>query len=311
MEGTVNNNKRPQTPIDEKDQGTFDYEKGSPKYHMPAEVPKAKQAIEEPDLLRAPRKIVSARPVGDFQMHVPDGGPPGALKTQKEQLIAKAQELKDKLLLRKSEEEKEKEAKEVEFIPEELISPLKFLNELKMPIFIISATIILLGLIYSILVAEGIRKQSAIKRLDQDIQQLDYKITNYQKIVKDARDLQSSFSIIKLKLDDHIYWTKFFKVLEENTLPSVYYLGVTGDIGGKFVFSMVTKNYEDIAKQLVVFQNLTQYVDSVSFSSAAAEVGTDNVILGIASDLAVNFNANVFKLKEAEATTSATTRTRQ
>ena len=53
----------------------------------------------------------------------------------------------------------------------------------------------------------------------------------------------------------HIYWTNFFKFLEDNTIKDVYFTGFAGDTGGRYSLNALANNYGNIAEQVNVLKN--------------------------------------------------------
>ncbi len=75
---------------------------------------------------------------------------------------------------------------------------------------------------------------------------------------KNAKKILSEQENVKLAGDilrKHIYWTNFFKFLEDNTLSEVYYTSsFSGDTKGKYSFPARTKNFKTILDQVDVMR---------------------------------------------------------
>ena len=69
-------------------------------------------------------------------------------------------------------------------------------------------------------------------------------------------------------LDQHVYWTNFFKLLEENTLADVYYSGFSGDNKGEYELMASGKHFSIIQAQVERFLS-SEYVSSVSVDQAS------------------------------------------
>jgi len=95
---------------------------------------------------------------------------------------------------------------------------------------------------------------------------------------------QNKLSMASALLNKHIYWTNFFKFLEENTIADVYYAGFSGDTGGKYVFSAMTKNYASISRQINAMKANSHVI------SARADGGK---ISGQGKESSVNFSLNL------------------
>lgn len=71
-------------------------------------------------------------------------------------------------------------------------------------------------------------------------------------------------------LNNHIYWTNFFKFLEDYTINDAYYERFSGDLSGKYILPAVAKDFRSISTQLRVLQSATDKVMSVDTSGAAS-----------------------------------------
>jgi len=71
-------------------------------------------------------------------------------------------------------------------------------------------------------------------------------------------------------LNNHIYWTNFFKFLEDYTTNDVYYEKFSGDLSGKYLVPAVAKDYSSVSTQLRVLQSATDKVMGVDTGGAAS-----------------------------------------
>ena len=78
---------------------------------------------------------------------------------------------------------------------------------------------------------------------------------------------KKKLSLVNSLLDQHIYWTDFFKFLEENTLADVYYSGFAGDNKGKYNLTANGKDFSIIQAQVERFLS-NEYVSEASVSQA-------------------------------------------
>jgi len=102
--------------------------------------------------------------------------------------------------------------------------------------------------------------EKVVKPLEEEARE----ILAVRKNIKLARDL----------LDNHIYWTNFFKFLEDNTLSEVYYTSAfTGDLGGQYSFLSRTKDFKMILAQVNVMR-MNDYVKRVTVSSGLVRSST-------------------------------------
>ena len=79
----------------------------------------------------------------------------------------------------------------------------------------------------------------------------------------------------------HIYWTNFFKFLEDNTIKDVYYNNFDGDTGGRYAL-------QANGKKLV---NITEQINSLNKNSQILEAlaGGGRLAGGSGKDSAVTF----------------------
>jgi Tfp pilus assembly protein PilN len=83
------------------------------------------------------------------------------------------------------------------------------------------------------------------------------------------KNLNTVLTVFKGVLDRHVYWTQFFKILEERTLNTITFKSLSGDTGsGKIAMNGVAKSYGALAKQIKIFEGLPQ-IKSVSTSKIA------------------------------------------
>ncbi len=105
--------------------------------------------------------------------------------------------------------------------------------------------------------AERIEKQ--IEGLKKDVVELNNKANNAL-LFK-----EKSLAFSKL-LDNHIYWSNFFKWLENNTLNTVKYSGFNGTISGIYSLTATAPTYAEASWQAKVLKE-SPYIKDVEISS--------------------------------------------
>ncbi len=108
-------------------------------------------------------------------------------------------------------------------------------------------------------------------------------------------------------LNNHIYWSKFFKFLEDYTIKDAYYEKFTGDLSGKYILPAVAKDYRSISNQLRVLQSAAGQVMSVDTGGATsattpttpAGVATSTAAANVKFDLNLNLDRSIF-IKEPQ-----------
>lgn len=127
-----------------------------------------------------------------------------------------------------------------------------------------------------------------IKSIEGQIKDYDGKIAAQEKEKNAALDLQQRLVLVKQLFDNHVYWTKFFALLEKYTSAEVYYTNFSMVGQDKLVISAVGKDYQSVARQLVAFQNANDFVKSVRIDSASARIDSETGKFD-----GVNFNVNL------------------
>ncbi len=86
---------------------------------------------------------------------------------------------------------------------------------------------------------------------EKDVNALNKKIKDSQnKIDNEILPFQQKLEKTEFLLNHHIYWNKFFKFLEDNTLSSVYLSGFSGGLEGEYSFSAQARDIEAIEAQV-------------------------------------------------------------
>ncbi|MCD4694065.1 hypothetical protein K8R62_01775, partial [bacterium] len=105
----------------------------------------------------------------------------------------------------------------------------------------------------------------------QDFQEINQKISDAKKkidqeIIPFEKKLNSADKLI----DSHIYWSNFFKLLEEKTFPVVYFQGFSGDLSGEYNLSAQAKDMEAVEAQVDSFLE-SEYVEDAWVESVALQ----------------------------------------
>ncbi|MDD4271880.1 MAG: hypothetical protein PHF50_03690 [Patescibacteria group bacterium] len=85
--------------------------------------------------------------------------------------------------------------------------------------------------------------------------ELEKNIAKEESGVKEVHDFQAKLKIISKVFSQHIYWTNFFKFLEDNTIKDVYFVDFKGDTGGNYAMNALAASYSSIAEQVNAFKN--------------------------------------------------------
>ncbi len=185
---------------------------------------------------------------------------------------------------------------DINLIPEDLGK----MPERRFPEKIILTGIILAGLLLVIVFSYlGLTwYQIIVTRQIQDVKDdiivIDGQIETYKDDEKSAKELQARLLLIQDLLDRHIYWTKFFSLLEKYTIDEVYYTNFSMSGRDRLVISAVGKDYGSAAKQLLVFSQATDFVKDVKIDGATALAEKTGEYAGVTFSVNLEFQPGVF-----------------
>ena len=134
----------------------------------------------------------------------------------------------------------------------------------------------------------------SISELENENKILDEEIASFETSKDQAILLQDYLEAVNKLLDSHVYWTKFFELLEKYTIDEVYYTNFSMAGQDKLVISAVGKNYQAVAKQLVAFQEASDFVKSVRIDAASADVIDEQGSYEVNFNIDLEFLPNVF-----------------
>jgi len=123
------------------------------------------------------------------------------------------------------------------------------------------------GAAYGLISWHGSQKEKASQYFVDRFSELDKEIARIEGEAKKVLVFKKKLSLVNSLLDQHVYWTNFFKFLEENTLADVYYSGFLGDNKGKYNLTAKAKEFSLIQAQVERFLS-SEYVSSVSVDQA-------------------------------------------
>lgn len=156
---------------------------------------------------------------------------------------------------------------DVNLMPEELKERAAPKDRIFVLIMIIVVAVFLAGMAYLGLYIYESRTLVKIEEVNKEIYGIDQSISTFKRFQLQAEALKQETENIKKLIDQHIYWSRFYSYLEKYTNPDIYYTSVAADSGGKVTLAAVGKDYESVAKQLIVFQKASDFVKSVSITS--------------------------------------------
>lgn len=188
---------------------------------------------------------------------------------------------------------------EVNFIIDDLIIPpskevikrLVFLGG----IFIICLSVTLGAYIYLIIKEEFIT--SEIEIITKENEDIGEEINSLKNTQEELTVLNNKLDFINEILDNHIYWTKFFGLLERYTLEGVSYSNFDMDISGALKLVAKARDYKAVSDQLFIFNSYPQYFEEMDIDSIAVnEDETSGQVDGIRFVFSLKINPDIFYL---------------
>lgn len=89
----------------------------------------------------------------------------------------------------------------------------------------------------------------------QKFAELEQNIAKEEVDAKEIAGFQAKLKIVSQVFSQHLYWTNFFKFLEDNTIKDVYFLNFDGDTSGNYIMDALASNYSSISEQVNVFKS--------------------------------------------------------
>ena len=206
----------------------------------------------------------------------------------------------DKIKFSKKEEGKKREEEkfiDVNLIPEELAKhpELDLSKKLFVGGMVIFICILLVALVYLGITWYQLRITQQIKEIEIEIAEVNKQISQLETTKTAALDLQNRLNLIRQLLDRHVYWTKFFDLLEKYTISDVYYTNFSMVGNDRLSISAIGKDYNSVAQQLVAFQNAADFVKNVRIDSASAEIDTaGGNYIGVSFSVYLEFVPGIF-----------------
>jgi len=96
------------------------------------------------------------------------------------------------------------------------------------------------------------------------------KINSYNDSLQQIRLLEKQSNRAISLLRDHVYWTKFFNLLETHTVPDVYYSNFVAKAGDKITLPAVARDLTSVARQLAAFYSAPDFVEDATITNLVA-----------------------------------------
>lgn len=95
-------------------------------------------------------------------------------------------------------------------------------------------------------------RQAEVKKITDQIQIIQKEVESYSQENKEAFQAQKRFDVLSSLIDQHVYWTIFFRFLEDKTLPEIFYTSATVD-GNRITLVGRAPSFLAVAKQFLIF----------------------------------------------------------
>ncbi len=201
-----------------------------------------------------------------------------------------------KHLFQNKKKDKEKKEKEVD------VNLLPFnanIPSTKKLYFSLLITLIISGIFISIVFFGFYIHRSNIvndyNKLNEEFEKhIDY-IKGYDDVIKEIEVWQNKINEIRGLFSRHIYWTKFFKALEDNTLPEIQYNSFAGSVGGNLTLNAVAPDYKTIARQWIHLNQAEDFIDKLIIDKASLVTSGNNLMVSFS--LTLDFVEDIFYKK--------------
>ncbi|MDA2922903.1 hypothetical protein MYX07_06600 [Patescibacteria group bacterium AH-259-L07] len=105
-----------------------------------------------------------------------------------------------------------------------------------------------------------------IHEFQGEMQLLEVKSTFFLETRDEITSLENKAARVENILNNHIYWTKFFSLLETYTIPNVYFGDFSATTSGGIHLDVVAKDLTALATQLVSFKTAHDFVKEAEVS---------------------------------------------
>lgn len=206
-----------------------------------------------------------------------------ASKKQKapEKAPVKLKKLPEEKKKKEDEEKKAEGIRGVNLLPEEFSTKVDFRGRGILLGLTVGATVVLVGLLYGGLllyesgIANRTREATDTRRaIEAEIEALGTE--------QDASiAFEAKLTLAEALLDQHVYWTKFFRLLEEYTVEDVYFNGsLLLSAPGHFTLAATGRDYASVARQLLSFRRAIEngeLLSNVEITDASQSQDTNGV----------------------------------
>lgn len=133
-----------------------------------------------------------------------------------------------------------------------------------------------IGLVYGGLIFQQRQKELESEATALKFENLNREIRQAEEGIDEILVFQNKLKLVEALLDNHIYWTNFFKFLEDHILVASYLNGgFSGNTSGNYNFSITGINYNTIYQQVKTLKGSDQVISAkvTSGNFSPADIG--------------------------------------
>ena len=106
-----------------------------------------------------------------------------------------------------------------------------------------------------------------IKIAQEEIKTVEEEVESYLEVKKKIANIETKFGQAQRVLKNHIYWTRFFTLLEKYTVPEVFYSGFSGNTSGSIHLNGGTLSLQAVGRQMLAFKEASDFVEKAEISN--------------------------------------------
>jgi len=129
---------------------------------------------------------------------------------------------------------------------------------------------------------------------ERQISDLEREILTFAQLNEEIKELGDDIRLVDSALNQHIYWTNFFSLLEKYTIPELYYKGFSAGNKGALTLQAVGADFYALARQLKILQQDQAKEFVVQADISSAELSEEGVLF----DIVLILNPGLFYYKE-------------
>ncbi|MFH1233181.1 MAG: hypothetical protein V1649_00830 [Patescibacteria group bacterium] len=183
---------------------------------------------------------------------------------------------------------------ETNLIKNEIIAYFDWKGKISVLINVIILSCSLVGIVYGGLLFWQKQKAGDVGDKEALIEKnitLEAQTAQTEKDIKEIIIFQNKLKAVGILLNNHTYWTNFFKFLEDNTIADVFYAGFSGDTNGKYTFGAMARNYASISRQI---NTMKANSDVISVKADGGKIAGRGEASGVNFSLNLEINPNIF-----------------